>query len=138
MPLWLRIARRSLGVVAFAALLLGPAQAATLRLNARTIFERAVTSNITLSPDGSALQLKSGEVFQDDGPASGFSYKLNNEKLSPGIEIRKQLLIPDPRASKAVLMVGPRRRPESGGERQPPETRSAPRDILRAMAGVHD
>lgn len=106
MPLWLRIARRSLGVVAFAAFLLGPAQAATLHLNARAIYERAVSSNITLSPDGSTLQLKSGEVFQDDGPASGFSYKPNSEMLSPGIEIRKQLLIPDPRASKAVLMLG--------------------------------
>src|SRR5208283_2325329 len=81
------------------------AQAATLRLNARTIYARAVSSNITLSPDGSALQLKSGEVIQDDGPASGFSYKPNEETLSPGIKIRKQLLISDPRASKAVLML---------------------------------
>jgi hypothetical protein len=84
---------------------LGPAQAATLHLNARTIYERAVSTNVTLSSDGSALQLKSGEVFQDDGPASGFSYKPNTEMLSPGIEIRKQLLIPDPRAAKAYLMV---------------------------------
>jgi hypothetical protein len=88
-----------------ATLAVGPAQAATLHLNARTIYERAVNSNITLSKDGSALQLKSGEVFQDDGPASGFSYKPNTEMLSPGVEIRKQLLIPDPRASKAFLIV---------------------------------
>jgi len=105
MPLWLRIARQSLGTVVFAALLWSPALAATLRLNARAIYARAVSSNITLSPDGSALQLKSGEVIQDDGPASGFSYKPNEEKLSPGIKIRKQLLISDPRASKAVLML---------------------------------
>lgn len=102
-----RIARQSLGAALFAALVLGPAQAATLRLNARTIYERAVSTNITLSQDGSALQLKSGEIFQDDGPASGFSYKPSEETLSPGVEIRKQLLIPDPRSSKAVLMVGP-------------------------------
>ena len=107
MPLRLRIARQSLGAAVFAALVFCPAQGATLRLNARTIYERAVSSNITLSQDGSALQLKSGEVFQDDGPASGFSYKPSEETLSPGIAIRKQLLIPDPRASKAVLMVGP-------------------------------
>jgi len=92
--------------VLFAAFVIGPAQAATLRLDARTIYERAVSSNIILSPGGSALQLESGEVFQDDGPAAGYSYKPNRETLSPGIEIRKQLLIPDPRASKAVLMVG--------------------------------
>ena len=90
----------------FAASVFSSSQATTLHLNARKIYERAVSSNITLSQDGSALQLKSGEVFQDDGPASGFSYKPNREMLSPGIEIRKQLLIPDPRASKAVLMVG--------------------------------
>jgi len=106
MYLCLRIARQSLGVVLLAAFAFGPAQAATLRLDARTINERAVSNNITLSPDGSALQLESGEVFQDDGPAAGYSYKPNRETLSPGIEIRKQLLIPDPRASKAVLMVG--------------------------------
>jgi len=103
----LRIAQRSLGAAVFAAIVLGPAQAVTLEMNARTIYERAVSSNITLSLDGTALRLKSGEVFQDDGPASGFSYKPNTEVLSPGIEIRKQLLIPDPRASAAVLMVGP-------------------------------
>ncbi len=107
MPLWLRIARQSLGAAVLAAFALGPAQAATLRLDAAKIYEGAVSSNITLSPDGATLQLKSGEVFQDDGPASGFSYKPTSEELSPGIDIRKQLLIPDPRASKAVLMVGP-------------------------------
>jgi len=71
-------------------------------VNARTIYERAVSSNITLSQDASALQLESGEVFQDDGPASGFSYKLNTEVLFPGVKIRKQLLIPDPRRAKRI------------------------------------
>ena len=101
----LRAARTSLASAAIAALVLCPAKAATLHLNARTINERAVTSNITLSKDGSVLQLLSGEVIQDDGPASGFTYKPNQEKLAPGIEIRKQILISDPRASKSVLMV---------------------------------
>jgi hypothetical protein len=106
MRLCLRTARNLLAAAVFSACVFGQARAATLRLNARTIYERAVSSNITLSQDSSSLQLKSGEVFQDDGPASGFSYKPNQEKLSPGIAIRKQLLIPDPRATKAVLMVG--------------------------------
>jgi hypothetical protein len=105
MPLWLRIARLSLGAAIFTACIAGSAQT-TLRLNARRIFERGVSNNITLSKDGSTVQLTSGEVFQDDGPASGFSYKPNREALSPGVEIRKQLLIPDPKASTAVLMVG--------------------------------
>jgi hypothetical protein len=128
-PLWLRIARQSLGAAVLATLAFGPAQAATLRLNARTIYERAVSSNITLSKDGSALQLKSGEVFQDDGPASGFSYKPNTEMLSPGIEIRKQLLIPDPRASKAFLMVshGGTLKVEVNGK---PQKLGAPQEIV--------
>jgi hypothetical protein len=106
MTIWLRIVRPSIGAAFLAACVLGPAQAETLRLNAHTIYERAVTNNIALSPDGSMLQLRSGEVFQDDGPASGFSYKPNTETLSPGTVIRKQLLIPDPQASEAVLIVG--------------------------------
>ncbi|MGD0125384.1 MAG: hypothetical protein ABSF46_08500 [Terriglobia bacterium] len=106
MHVGLSAARMSLASAAFAALVLCPAKAATLHLNARTIYERAVSSNITLSKDGSTLELQTGEVIQDDGTASGFSYKPNQEKLSPGIAIRKQLLIADPRASKVVLMVG--------------------------------
>jgi hypothetical protein len=106
MTLRIKIVRASIAATMLAASVFGTAKATTLRLNTRTIYERAVTSNITLSQDGSTLQLASGEVFQDDGPASGFSYKPNTEALSPGIEIRKQLLISDPRASKAVLMVG--------------------------------
>lgn len=106
MTLRTKIVRTSIAATMLAACAFSPAQATTLRLNARTIYERAVTSNITLSQNGSMLQLQSGEVFEDDGPASGFSYKPNTEALSSGIEIRKQLLIPDPRASKAVLMVG--------------------------------
>jgi len=105
MHLGLRMARQSLAAALLAASAFAPAQAATRRLDASTIFERAVSSDVTLSQDGSALQLKSGEVFQDDGPASGFSYKANRETLLPGIKIRKQLLIPNPQASKAVLMV---------------------------------
>src|SRR5580704_3834872 len=106
MTLRIKIVRLSIGATMLATCVFGPAEATTLRLNAHTIYEQAVSSNITLSQDGSMLQLRSGEVFQDDGPASGFSYKPNTEALSQGIEIRKQLLIPDPRASKAVLMVG--------------------------------
>jgi transglutaminase-like putative cysteine protease len=106
MPLRLWVSRPWFAVAAFAALVFVPAQGATVHLTAPKIYQRAVTSNIALSPDGLTLKLKSGEVFQDDGPASGFSYKPTKEVLSRGIKIRKQLLIPDPRATKAVLMVG--------------------------------
>ena len=95
---------RRLAWVAFLCL---PAQAATLRLDARDIFNRAVTREIRLSPDGSALQLDSGELFDDDGTAAGYSYKPNVERLSNAVWIRKQLVIADPRASAAMLLVGP-------------------------------
>ena len=97
---------RSFATLLVVLLSLSAARAATLRLDARAIYERAVSTNIVLCQDGSALELRSGEVFQDDGPASGFSYKPSRDRLSPGIAIRKQLLIPNPGASKAVLMVG--------------------------------
>lgn len=84
-----------------------PVQAGALRLDAPSIFDRAVTRGISLSADRSALQLESGELFEDDGPAAGYSYKPNVERLSPTVWIRKQLVIDDPRASSAVLMVGP-------------------------------
>jgi hypothetical protein len=106
MPLRLWVSRPWFAVAAFVALVFVPARGATVHLTAPKIYERAVTSNIALSQDGVTLKLKSGEVFQDDGPASGFSYKPTQEMLSQGIKIRKQFLIPDPRASKAILMVG--------------------------------
>ena len=62
-----------------------PAGAETLRLDARTVFDRAVSTDVNLSSDGSALELNSGEVYEDDGPASGFSYKPNLERLSSSV-----------------------------------------------------
>ena len=105
MRVGMRMARPVLGVALYAALTVVPAQAETLHLAARTLFDRAVSTGIVLSEDGSTLELKSGEIIQDDGPAAGFSYKPSQETLTPGVEIRKQLLIPRPRASKAVLML---------------------------------
>jgi hypothetical protein len=87
--------------------LVGLARAATLRLDARTLFDRAVARDLELSKGGLALQLNSGVVYEDDGPAAGYSYKPNVEKLSPAIWVRKQLMIADPRASAAILMLGP-------------------------------
>jgi hypothetical protein len=137
MTLSLKIVRKSIGATMLASCVFVAAQATTLRLTAHTIYERALSSNISLSQDSSTLQLRSGEVFQDDGPASGFSYKPNTETLSPGIEIRKQLLIPDPRASKAVLMVG------GSGELQievngKPQILGAPQQIFDGQWHAYD
>jgi Transglutaminase-like superfamily len=81
--------------------------AAELRLDARTLFEKAVSKDISLTPDGKALILAEGELIEDDGPAAGYSYLPNEERLSPTLWVKKELLIPDPRARRAILLVGP-------------------------------
>jgi len=80
---------------------------AGLRWDARTLYERGVCPQLALAPDGSALELESGELLEDDGPAAGFSYKPNEETLSGDIRLRKELILADPRARAAMLLVGP-------------------------------
>src|SRR6478609_2501925 len=83
-----------------------PAAAETMRLDARELFARAVTQNLRLSDDDGAIELERGELFEDDGPAAGYSYKPNEEKLSATTWIKKVFLIPNPQARKATLLVG--------------------------------
>ena len=92
-----------------AALLLLPRflAAEELRLGARDLFSKSVTSDLRLSADDAAIELESGELFEDDGPAAGFSYHANEENLSPSTWLKKELLISSPRAKKATLLVGP-------------------------------
>jgi len=87
--------------------LAAPARCDELRLEARQLFDKSVTDNLHLSADGSAIELAQGELLEDDGPAAGFSYRPNEERLSESIWIRKELLVPDPRAKQATLLVGP-------------------------------
>jgi transglutaminase-like putative cysteine protease len=83
------------------------AVAAELRFDARKLAEKALGQNIRLAPDGSAIILDRGDLFEDDGPAAGYSYKPNEEKLSSQVWIKKELLIADPFAEKATLLVAP-------------------------------
>ncbi len=82
-------------------------QVTKLELDAPALYKLAITRNISLTSNDSVLLLDSGKVFQDDGPAAGYSYKPNLEKLSSTISARKQLVIEDLRAGKAILMVSP-------------------------------
>jgi len=59
--------------------------------------------NLTLR-DG-VLELARGTVIEDDGPAAGYSYQPNAEKLKPGLLIRKTLLVPSPSAAAAKVLV---------------------------------
>jgi len=94
--------------------LAGPrsATADTLQLDARDLFAKSVTENVRLADDAGVIELERDELFEDDGPAAGYSYKPNEEKLSATIWIKKDFVLADARAWKATLLVGP------GGELQ--------------------
>ena len=53
-----------------------------------------------------ALELARGVLVHDDGPAAGYSYRPNEERLQSGIAIRKQLRIADPQAFETYLLIG--------------------------------
>jgi len=44
-------------------------------------------------------------LIEDDGPASGYSYQPNAEKLTPEKRIKKLLLVPRPQARRATLLI---------------------------------
>lgn len=77
-----------------------------LRLDAKSLFESSVTSNLRLSADGKTIEVEDGVLIEDDGPAAGFSYLPNEEKLTGSTLVRKELFVADPRAKKALLLVG--------------------------------
>ncbi|CAN5401509.1 hypothetical protein BH23VER1_BH23VER1_12670 [soil metagenome] len=95
------------GVAAAMAASAGPAAPAVeLRWDARALFELAVTDHIALSEDGGGLVLQEGILIEDDGPAAGYSYLSNQEHLSNDVWIKKELVIPNPKARRAYLLLG--------------------------------
>ncbi|MBL8827693.1 MAG: transglutaminase domain-containing protein [Planctomycetaceae bacterium] len=86
--------------------LLSFAGAEELQLDARTLFDRGTNHQLRLNDNGSAIELNRGVLIEDDGPAAGYSYQPNEERLGESIAIRKQLLVADPRAARATLLVG--------------------------------
>jgi transglutaminase-like putative cysteine protease len=83
-----------------------PAAADELRLDAKALYERSTTRDVRLTPSG-AIELEEGELFEDDGSAAGFSYKPNEERLSDKVRVKKELVVSNPAARKATLLVGP-------------------------------
>ena len=81
--------------------------AAEVKFDAGALFDRSLTRDVRLSQDGQVIELDRGELIEDDGPAAGYSYKPNEEKLWGGVRIRKDLIIADPRAWRATLLVAP-------------------------------
>lgn len=78
-----------------------------VRLGAREVFEQAVTENLRLADDAGAVELESGELFEDDGPAAGHSYRIpeNVEVVTTNTWIKKDLIIPNPQTRAAFLVV---------------------------------
>lgn len=77
------------------------------RRDARELLDVGVVSKLTLAADGRSLELDRGRQSQDDGPAAGYSYLSNVEKLDGRVLVRKQLLVDDPRAAETYLLVAP-------------------------------
>jgi hypothetical protein len=80
--------------------------AEVLEWSAGRVFDSSVSRGVQLALESGAIELEEGELIEDDGPAAGFSYKPNEETLKAGTWIRKDLLIPDPGARAATLLVG--------------------------------
>jgi hypothetical protein len=84
-----------------------PARGSVSWLEAPKLFEQGVTQNLQLTQDRAAMELEVGELFEDDGPASGHSYQTppNLEAVTQDTWIKKDLIIPNPQARAAFLVV---------------------------------
>jgi hypothetical protein len=98
---------RSLVLILFAWASVSPLAADEVRFTAADLSRRAVFHGLRLADDGKSLELDSGELIEDDGPAAGFSYQPNEERLSTTTWIKKELIVADPACRKATLLVGP-------------------------------
>src|SRR6185369_8205848 len=78
-----------------------------LRMTAKSLFEKSTVCDVRLTADGTGIELDAGELFEDDGPAAGYSYLPNEERLSGNVWVRKELVISRPTAGRATLLVAP-------------------------------
>src|SRR5688500_17396881 len=74
-------------------------------LDAAALFERSVARDVVLRD--SAIELADGVLVEDVGPAAGYSYKPNEERLSETVWARKDLVVADPRCRSATLLLAP-------------------------------
>jgi len=101
------VALQLLGIVLTSLVTLRHAQAEKRTWNAKALFEQSVTEHVVPSDDGQFLMLQRGVLYDDDGPAAGYSYKPNVDVLKDGVRFRKQLVVGRPEAKTAVLMIAP-------------------------------
>lgn len=84
------------------------ARADELRLTAADLFARSVSEQVRLAADGRSVELETGRLYEDDGPAAGYSYKPNEERLSDTVHACKALEVENPACRAATLLVGSR------------------------------
>ncbi|MCA9115018.1 MAG: transglutaminase domain-containing protein [Planctomycetaceae bacterium] len=77
----------------------------TVTFTARDLFEQSTVRHVEFASEADGLRLSRGTVIEDDGPAAGYSYQPDTLRLSEGTVILKQLLVEDPRADGALLLV---------------------------------
>lgn len=74
---------------------------------AAALFADSASTDLHLVDDGRAIELLPGTLVEDDGPAAGYTYGPNVETLSAAKVCRKVLVVDDPRARSATLLVAP-------------------------------
>ena len=70
------------------------------------LYRQSVAQNVCVSTESSAIVLQNGVLYEDDGPAAGYSYQPNQETLSDKVCIKKELLIANPHSREATLLLG--------------------------------
>lgn len=83
----------------------GSIHAQRLDWDANQLYTTCVTDQLQWSSTEKSITLQRGMLIEDDGPAAGYSYHPNVERLTPKVRIKKELLIDNPSASKATLLV---------------------------------
>jgi hypothetical protein len=77
-----------------------------LSWSASEIYEKSVADQVVLDENSKALLLATDVLYEDDGPAAGFSYQPNLESVAGDVWIKKQLIVERPKARTATLLVG--------------------------------
>lgn len=84
---------------------LSHAAAEEILVPAKNLFDQSQTANLRYSQDSETIELAVGQVYEDDGPAAGYTYGPNEEPLGDEIVLRKELFVEHPEAESATLLV---------------------------------
>ena len=89
------------------AITLTPALGETRQWTAEQLFADCTTEGVRLSKHKTHLELVSGTLIEDDGPAAGYSYSPNLETLRGEKQLKKILIVDRSAARTAAVLVAP-------------------------------